>query len=189
MADAQEYGVIEGCPDRIEGRGQIFLDKCPYFIALPTAHEAPFAMCADESGGGECQPFTEWCRLHQLIGQAQEEIMSLERKPKTVLAFPDDVLLRNWKYYLQGLPYTTLVDLLKDAQRMGLNVRPLHRFKKKRKWFFRQEIESAFYQSKAFQKRLQITLKAYFCTRCGGRREGYAGRYNSFVDPCECQSD
>lgn len=27
----------------------------------------------------------------------------------TSWAFSDDVLLRNWKYYLQGLPYTRLV--------------------------------------------------------------------------------
>jgi len=30
--------------------------------------------------------------------------------------FSYDVLLRNWKYYLQGLPYTSLVDLLKMAR-------------------------------------------------------------------------
>lgn len=59
----------------------------------------------------------------------------MERRPKTVLAFHDDVLLRNWKYYLQGLPYTSLVDLLKDAVRMGLNVTPYHRLEKKRKWY------------------------------------------------------
>ncbi|MBC8229826.1 hypothetical protein H8E77_09790 [bacterium] len=93
--------------------------------------------------------------------------------PKTDLAFSDDVLLRNWKYYLQGLPYTRLVDLLKDAVRMGLNVSPYHRLKKKRKWYLRQEIESAFYQSEVFQERLHNTLKAYFCKKCGGRREGY----------------
>ena len=109
------------------------------------------------------------------------------RRPKTDFAFSEDPLLRNWKYYLQGLSYTRLVELLKDAQRMGLLVSPYHRLKKKRKRYLRQEIESAFYQSEAFQERLHTTLKAYFCKRCGGRREGYAGRYNSFVDPCECE--
>jgi hypothetical protein len=34
---------------------------------------------------------------------------------KTDVAFSDDVLLRNWKYYLHGLPYTRLVDLLSYA--------------------------------------------------------------------------
>ena len=113
----------------------------------------------------------------------------MDRRPKTVLAFPDDVLLKNWKYYLQGLPYARLVDLLKDAQRMGLNVMPYHRMKKKRKWYMRKEIEYAFIESKQFQNRVYNVLKAYFCKNCGGRREGYAGRYNSFVTPCECQKE
>jgi hypothetical protein len=84
-----------------------------------------------------------------------------------------DVLLRNWRYYIHGLPYSSLVDLLKDAERMGLNVRPLHRLKKKRKWYIRKEIEDAFISSKQFQNRVHNTLKAYFCKECGGRREGY----------------
>jgi hypothetical protein len=105
----------------------------------------------------------------------------------TSWAFSDDVLLRNWKYYLQGLPYTRLVDLLKDAQRMGLNVTPYHRLKKKRKWYMRKEIEYAFIENEQFQNRVYNVLKAYFCKRCGGRRLGYAGRYNRFFDPCECE--
>ena len=64
--------------------------------------------------------------------------------------------LRNWRYYLQGLPYSSLVDLLKDAARMGLNVRPLHRLKKKRKWYIRKEIEDAFISSEQFQNRVQV---------------------------------
>lgn len=100
--------------------------------------------------------------------------------------FSDDILLRNWKYYLQGLPYARLVDLLSFAQRMGLNVTPYHRLEKKRKRYMRQEIESAFNQSEPFQERLHTTLKAYFCKTCGGRREECAGRYNRFFDSCEC---
>lgn len=100
--------------------------------------------------------------------------------------FSDDVLLRNWKYYLQGLPYTRLVDLLKDAQRIGLNVSPYHRFKEKRKWHIRKEIEDAFISSEQFQNRVHNTLKAYFCKNCGGRREGYAGGYNKTFDVCTC---
>lgn len=100
-----------------------------------------------------------------------------------------DVLLRNWRYYLQGLAYKSLVELLKEAQRMGLNVCPYHRLSKKRKWYIRQEIESAFYQSEAFQERLHNTLKAYFCKECGGRRDGYAGRYNRSFDACTCNVD
>lgn len=109
------------------------------------------------------------------------------RRPKTIWALHDDILLRNWRYYLQGLPYTTLADLLSYAVRMGINVCPYHRLSKKRKRYMRKEIEYAFIESEAFQNRLHITLKAYFCKECGGRREGYAGIYNRFFDPCECE--
>lgn len=69
---------VSDCPNRIAGKGQIFLDKCPYFVPqYPQDGEPPYALCADESGAGECQPFTEWCRLYQLIEQAQEEIFKL----------------------------------------------------------------------------------------------------------------
>jgi uncharacterized protein YlaI len=105
-----------------------------------------------------------------------------------------DVLLDRWRYYLQGLPYTSLVNLLKDARQMGLNVCPLHRLKKKRKYNIRKQIEYAFVgkfdtatpadESEQFQKRVHNALKAYFCKHCGGRRA--ERRYNKGFDDCTC---
>jgi hypothetical protein len=69
--DKDKCHNVSDCPNRITGKGQIFLDRCPYFVPLPDAEKAPFAMCADESGGGECEPFTEWCKLYTLVAQAQ----------------------------------------------------------------------------------------------------------------------
>ena len=45
----------------VEGKGQIFLDNCPYFVyADPPS-------CCDDSGLHECVPFTDNCRLYGLI--------------------------------------------------------------------------------------------------------------------------
>ena len=68
-----------------------------------------------------------------------------------------------------------VIVVLSEAEREEYEERAAiyHRLKKKRKWYLRQEIESAFYQSEVFQERLHNTLKAYFCKKCGGRREGY----------------
>lgn len=95
-----------------------------------------------------------------------------------------DVLLDRWRYYLQGLPYTSLVNLLKDARQMGLNVCPLHRLKKKRKYNIRKQIEYAFVESEQFQNRVHNALKAYFCKHCGGRRAERC--YNKGFDDCTC---
>jgi len=46
----------------IEGKGQIFLDNCPYFV------DANSPTCYDDSGAHECIPFSESnCRLYGLI--------------------------------------------------------------------------------------------------------------------------
>jgi hypothetical protein len=72
--DKDKCHKVSDCPNRVTGRGQIFLDKCPYFVPQDDGAR-PYALCADESGGGDCHPFTEWCRLYKLIEQAQEEIL------------------------------------------------------------------------------------------------------------------
>ena len=81
--DKDKCHKVSDFPNRITGTGQIFLDKCPYVVPqYPEDGERPYAMCADESGGGECQPFTEWCRLYELIEQAHEEILKISKLGK-----------------------------------------------------------------------------------------------------------
>ena len=81
--DNDKCHKVSDCPNRITGKGQIFLDECPYFVPqYPQDGEPPYALCADESGAGECQPFTEWCRLYELIEQAQEELLKISYRGK-----------------------------------------------------------------------------------------------------------
>lgn len=76
--DKNKCYEVSGCPNRIAGGAQIFLDKCPYFVPQDDGAR-PYALCSDESGAGECLPFTEWCRLYELIEQAQEEILKIKK--------------------------------------------------------------------------------------------------------------
>lgn len=49
------------------------MDKCPYFE--PVEDGEPYAVCFNGDSAGECKPFSEDCRLYQLMMQAHRAIL------------------------------------------------------------------------------------------------------------------